>query len=290
MIGGCSWAGVGSSPQARGAQDDLQGALQGARLIPAGAGSTVAPTGRASPPQAHPRRRGEHAPGVASTITVGGSSPQARGALHVPFVRDLQGGAHPRRRGEHGWTSAWIAMISGSSPQARGAQVWEQPGVGVVGLIPAGAGSTARTWACSTRRTAHPRRRGEHAVDSYFIDIDRGSSPQARGARSSNPRWTPVDRLIPAGAGSTSPPGERSRPRTAHPRRRGEHRDVPESVPDKQGSSPQARGAPPEVRAEAGARGLIPAGAGSTGQSMSTPNAGGAHPRRRGEHTRTLQH
>ena len=55
-----------------------------------------------------------------------------------------------------------------------------------------------------------------------------------------------------------------------------------------QGSSPQARGAPVRTVSALRVRGLIPAGAGSTAFPRSSTAFLAAHPRRRGEHWRTL--
>ncbi len=111
-----------------------------------------------------------------------------------------------------------------------------------------------------------------------------GSSPQARGARREAIAQAEKDRLIPAGAGSTSR-GTPSiwRPR-AHPRRRGEHSWPEMPSPPKCGSSPQARGAQLHRRWQGPQEGLIPAGAGSTMTGSSQTGRATAHPRRRGEH------
>ncbi len=111
-----------------------------------------------------------------------------------------------------------------------------------------------------------------------------GSSPQARGALKVDQIKDAVRRLIPAGAGSTTP-RPRLAPRcTAHPRRRGEHADRTLNDEAEQGSSPQARGARGLFDPGKRVRGLIPAGAGST--CWLPPELCGtrAHPRRRGEH------
>ena len=71
----------GSSPQARGTHPLRRVVAAGHRFIPAGAGNTH-PSGcvlRRRP--VHPRRRGEHAPALASSPASCGSSPQARGTL-----------------------------------------------------------------------------------------------------------------------------------------------------------------------------------------------------------------
>ena len=76
---------------------------------------------------------------------------------------------------------------TGSSPRARGALVDHADQEGVVGLIPAGAGSTARSTSSWRRRRAHPRGRGEHTSAYSARSVIGGSSPRARGAREEVP-------------------------------------------------------------------------------------------------------
>ncbi len=73
-----------------------------------------------------------------------------------------------------------------------------------------------------------------------------------------------VDRLIPAGAGSTAHKENPEAFEAAHPRRRGEHEPADQREPCDPGSSPQARGALSGVWDAPVGTGLIPAGAGST--------------------------
>ena len=72
----------------------------------------------------------------------------------------------------------------------------------------------------------------------------------------------------------------------AHPRRRGEHSNVCGLTPPSVGSSPQARGTHSPLAAQVVCDGLIPAGAGNTGEAVRGRRGPGAHPRRRGEHRR----
>ncbi len=116
---------------------------------------------------------------------------------------------------------------------------------------------------------AHPRRRGEHPMLDIAEGESTGSSPQARGARSTVFAGSIRHGLIPAGAGSTWTSTGRRCGTPAHPRRRGEH--IPHRA--------LQRG---EVR-------LIPAGAGSTATPPPRTAPEPAHPRRRGEHAWAVQ-
>ncbi len=111
-----------------------------------------------------------------------------------------------------------------------------------------------------------------------------GSSPQARGTH--DRRNARVERvgLIPAGAGNTASLCVPFNELGAHPRRRGEHVYDSNSGNWIVGSSPQARGTRGPSNCVSLLSGLIPAGAGNTGDAGVMVMGCGAHPRRRGEH------
>ena len=131
----------GSSPLARGARPANTLLYCHLGLIPAGAGSTLPAQKIHIPFRAHPRWRGEHAPGRQAKVYLLGSSPLARGALvsgdassgvmrlipagagstltHIGLP--CGGQAHPRWRGEHLEVLASDGGCFGSSPLARGA-------------------------------------------------------------------------------------------------------------------------------------------------------------------------
>ena len=74
---------AGSSPLTRGKRRMLKHGTGTGGLIPAHAGKTTLPTGRASPSWAHPRSRGENRSVLSSPIGRMGSSPLTRGK-HFP--------------------------------------------------------------------------------------------------------------------------------------------------------------------------------------------------------------
>ena len=199
-------------------------------------------------------------------------------------ARTRTGTAHPRWRGEHASTLMHIAPVSGSSPLARGAPAVHHDGLVRPGLIPAGAGSTLFTWATSRVVGAHPRWRGEHPARLLRMESPGGSSPLARGAPFGIGEALGPVGLIPAGAGSTEHWVRDARPGAAHPRWRGEHcmRSLP--MVTSAGSSPLARGALRGEETHHVQPGLIPAGAGSTGDGERVGRGCRAHPRWRGEH------
>ena len=279
---------IGSSPQARGTRRELYSPVQFDRLIPAGAGNTCSVAGDPNDPAAHPRRRREHGAAIPCGCAGDGSSPQARGTLahrhqRAAPVRLIPAGAgntttaacstqaataHPRGCREHCIRIRARLNSAGSSPQARGTRPARPPCRARIRLIPAGAGNTSVRCSATTRRSAHPRRRGEHTTARARASRMTGSSPQARGTRRSNGAWRSWA--------------------SAHPRRRGEHLPAltpPWSWP---GSSPQARGTHRHLERGAQPGRLIPAGAGNTAAPASRPRSPPAHPRRRGEHMPAL--
>ena len=214
----------------------------------------------------HPRRRGEHVPMGHADDVAYGSSPQARGTLSALYARYrnrwfIPAGAgntdpathtafevsvHPRRRGEHLVTAVCDHSGNGSSPQARGTQGANLRGAYLGWFIPAGAGNTSRPPVLTRLVSVHPRRRGEHITSNVERLPVVGSSPQARGTLPKHGYRVVTDRFIPAGAGNTPVLDSPASGSAVHPRRRGEHSPVGPSTIGATGSSPQARGTPPQ--------------------------------------------
>ncbi len=218
-----SW---GSSPHARGARPTALAAFHSTGLIPACAGSTVRAQSAHGRAWAHPRMRGEHVPRAGRCTACEGSSPHARGARRGSARRISARWAHPRMRGEHGPAGSGKTYTAGSSPHARGALSCGEAVSVEDGLIPACAGSTPTRSTTRAPGRAHPRMRGEHRIRPGDQETYMGSSPHARGALAGH---VPGDRcrgLIPACAGSTSARTASLQRVKAHPRMRGEHRQI----------------------------------------------------------------
>ena len=115
-----------------------------------------------------------------------------------------------------------------------------------------------------------------------------GSSPLTRGKLGSPRSQPPCLGLIPAHAGKTQFRAGRCSTRTAHPRSRGENHGVHVEGNAHDGSSPLTRGKRRVHRKAEALCGLIPAHAGKT-RSIPTPGTGTrAHPRSRGENSRSI--
>ena len=157
----------GSSPRARGQRRCPSWPLPLLRIIPACAGSTVAPPWTTPMLPDHPRVRGVNAGPITPRSSRIGSSPRARGqrlcldigcaycgiipacagSTTISVVLAIVIPDHPRVRGVN-WVVVWVVLgVWGSSPRARG-----QPTLAVLlhlspRIIPACAGST---WVCRT--------------------------------------------------------------------------------------------------------------------------------------------
>ena len=191
-------------------------------------------------------------------------------------------------RGEHRGRGRLAHDADGSSPLARGARVGRGADRGRRGIIPACAGSTPPSRGRSRRRRDHPRLRGEHVSRSSSHLSGKGSSPLARGARSSLLGVEEVSGIIPACAGSTSVTRCAAEAGQDHPRLRGEHSSMPVDGSVFPGSSPLARGARETASGRREMARIIPACAGSTRGRPSASTAQRDHPRLRGEHPSRL--
>ena len=191
--------------------------------------------------------------------------------------------AHPRSRGENRVSRPNVRSGPGSSPLTRGKQVLSESHTAGLGLIPAHAGKTPPANTPRPANWAHPRSRGENTHNAFLLPTIHGSSPLTRGKLIGKPLPEHVTGLIPAHAGKTPIQGSAGLRWKAHPRSRGENLSVSHSQNMSLGSSPLTRGKRDRGSAYHTARGLIPAHAGKTAPSTSSPWAGWAHPRSRGE-------
>ena len=239
------------------------------RIIPARAGFTgprpVRRRRRAA--RDHPRSRGVYPPPGGVDPVQPGSSPLARGLLHLVNSRshinriiparagftvrwtrrECGRGDHPRSRGVYVELGAWKHEGNGSSPLARGLLQDQSPQAVVT--------------------TDHPRSRGVYAAAVVASLVIAGSSPLARGLRR---------------AGGTLPRWVMARAGRDHPRSRGVY--LPEGSPrmTPRGSSPLARGLLARGLPEDDPEGIIPARAGFTPGGSRSRDWAADHPRSRG--------
>jgi len=122
----------------------------------------------------------------------GGRAPRAQGG------RD-----HPRSRGVYKAVADITDTIDGSSPLARGLPRDLSPPAQLGRIIPARAGFTRRGVLPVRPRRDHPRSRGVYAAPDSSTRSWAGSSPLARGLRSTPSAAPTPTGIIPARAGFT---------------------------------------------------------------------------------------
>ena len=132
----------------------------------------------------------------------------------------------------------------------------------------------------------HPRSRGVYYHEIAHETADQGSSPLARGLRTPTRPPSARTRIIPARAGFTHPYSRNIALLEDHPRSRGVY--VRESSGSMLigGSSPLARGLRADAYSQRARRGIIPARAGFTPSSGTSPRSKWDHPRSRGVYAR----
>ena len=256
----------GSSPLARGLRGSPGACRNPPRIIPARAGFTIGVGDWCAAGADHPRSRGVYGEKGRRAISRSGSSPLARGLrwetrivlkkewiipARAGFTTDHDrnrrpGRDHPRSRGVYPVTRATFRSSSGSSPLARGLlRIWDRECY-LPGIIPARAGFTPPPRTVSAGSWDHPRSRGVYGPGASRPGPGAGSSPLARGLRVSRGHDDEREGIIPARAGFTDAAVPENYDGWDHPRSRGVY-DVYDFCATKQsGSSPLARGLPPD--------------------------------------------
>ena len=177
--------------------------------------------------------------------------------------------AHPRSRGENAVDVRRHDPGAGSSPLTRGKPPGGYACQSVSGLIPAHAGKTSSGNRPPAPPRAHPRSRGENALDVDPTDVDDGSSPLTRGKHGDAADGAPCTRLIPAHAGKTPTAYRGNAANAAHPRSRGENLVQLATRCYTRGSSPLTRGKLKLRTSRPFMTRLIPAHAGKTSSPTS---------------------
>ena len=252
----------GSSPLARGLPHRSFRAWTTPGIIPARAGFTEDDVGSAVQPEDHPRSRGVYPYVVDSELAHFGSSPLARGlpaddehfgvsGRIIParagftantLITRSRTKDHPRSRGVYRRGGCPRGSWAGSSPLARGLPQDADGLLQAVRIIPARAGFTEGADAPEVPGQDHPRSRGVYPRMRTASSRRSGSSPLARGLLGRQNRLRPVDGIIPARAGFTSPSRSPPAPCRDHPRSRGVYPGASRSQIAYVGSSPLARG------------------------------------------------
>ena len=193
-----------------------------------------------------------------------GIIPAYAGNTFRPVMVGVRPRDHPRVCGEHALLANANAEPLGSSPRMRGTQSSSAKSDYRRGIIPAYAGNTEFHLTISLKSRDHPLVCGEHRKETFFKDIQEGSSPRMRGTLAIVSYYDSDVGIIPAYAGNTFflPPSRRTV--WDHPRVCGEHPWMLPTLPIVAGSSPRMRGTPPCRPHQRRPAGIIPAYAGNT--------------------------
>ena len=133
-----------------------------ARITPAYAGNTVAPSAVATIKWDHPRLRGEHTETALEakadmgsppptrgtpcplpvTLVVFGITPAYAGNTQIYVLFGLESRDHPRLRGEHSCKCCIVPLLTGSPPPTRGTPSPAGIVIAAIGITPAYAGNT----------------------------------------------------------------------------------------------------------------------------------------------------
>ena len=202
----------GSSPLARGLQNQARNSTCPGGIIPARAGFTSEPGARDRLTPDHPRSRGVYRGRVSRGGGASGSSPLARGLLSMENRTAIERRIiparagftppgctsprtptdHPRSRGVYIAALVMVVMVVGSSPLPRGLQMGSRRSAARRRIIPARGGFTAPSGRRSRWRRDHPRSRGVYTCGSLVSQRTRSLSdprrlhcrPRARSAGS----------------------------------------------------------------------------------------------------------
>ena len=234
--------GQGSSPLARGLPIRVQATPVRDRIIPARAGFTACNEWTDMRRADHPRSRGVYHFPKPLTLPERGSSPLARGLRTPPCVRPDTRTDHPRSRGVYTALRIALGRWPGSSPLARGLLSIGFSSRRGSGIIPARAGFTSGSGGGALMPRDHPRSRGVYLFRAPVSPLRFGSSPLARGLRTTGFTKTLCERIIPARAGFTFSKSTIITGVSDHPRSRGVYVLGPDVGSLSMGSSPLARG------------------------------------------------
>ena len=173
--------------------------------------------------------------------------------------------------------------MAGSSPHTRGTIPACPENFGHLRFIPAYAGNAPFGGSSTGEKAVHPRIRGERTGGQTALPSIIGSSPHTRGTPHPDAKCRPPLRFIPAYAGNATTRLPVSRPRSVHPRIRGERQFVMTPVSTSIGSSPHTRGTLSSSRQSSHHCRFIPAYAGNARRTPSLRRRATVHPRIRGE-------
>ena len=233
--------------------------------------------GKGSPPRGRGKAKNTRRPGLSTRITPAwagksdlvrmpggqlGDHPRVGGEKLFTKLKKTTGRDHPRVGGEKDLQAMFRHLLTGSPPRGRGkALILRVVNFGI-GITPAWAGKSCRTWRATGGGRDHPRVGGEKRPQPWAKPVPKGSPPRGRGKDMDTLQTVHDARITPAWAGKSC---GRAAPRAQkgdHPRVGGEKRQARTYTASCQGSPPRGRG---KGGSDAGPRphlGITPAWAG----------------------------
>ena len=171
----------------------------------------------------------------------------------------------------------------GSSPRVRGEEELNNATMGILGIIPAGAGRSRLLRVANAVVRDHPRGCGEKWCIFSKKRPGLGSSPRVRGEVVDAQFRTSEVGIIPAGAGRRIDRGGQGVGQGDHPRGCGEKSVPSPSSAESSGSSPRVRGEGEQHAGQHLRPRIIPAGAGRSWPALISGSFIWDHPRGCGE-------
>ena len=180
-------------------------------------------------------------------------------------------------------TESMLRPVMGSPPHTRGKDPPRRSATSYVGITPAYAGKSDKSFFASFSSGDHPRIRGEKRLTSAAISPWRGSPPHTRGKDVNGGIDTLYIRITPAYAGKRSTQQRCGQFVKDHPRIRGEKRCTVMLQPFRWGSPPHTRGKADVAESLRSATRITPAYAGKSVLGVRLLQSNKDHPRIRGE-------
>ncbi len=190
-----------------------------------------------SPPHARGQPMGEECRTGGSRFT-----PACAGTTVHPLGVGAEASVHPRMRGDNYPWRRLERASSGSPPHARGQRSKKTREEFLLRFTPACAGTTTVAKSGWRLHSVHPRMRGDNRSAGLTVSAHDGSPPHARGQPELCLQVAELVRFTPACAGTTRLSGAAVRPRTVHPRMRGDNPVFGRRAISSPGSPPHARG------------------------------------------------
>ena len=215
---------AGLSPHVRGTASIAGPPFFAKRFIPARAGNRSRTRGRSGWRAVYPRTCGEQDCRRSPALRQHGLSPHVRGTVSHPLRFDSPLRFIPARAGNRRTRHARAIAPGGLSPHVRGTGLLQGRAKRWARFIPARAGNRGYGPQGTAGCSVYPRTCGEQNDDIGYSCVIGGLSPHVRGTENQRILHHHQSRFIPARAGNSPSPSDKSAYRAVYPRTCGEQR------------------------------------------------------------------